>query len=175
MPGSAVGLSLENHWGAPCPSVMPSDPVSWQLCRPSAAECLHPCDMAKKEGRASCAHYPARLVVCSESGVLKLTVTCRRAYLLLVKQAPDSTPSTAVELAAASGAVAAAEAEHAPTPVQLLAASVTGGAPAPTLSASVASLPDAGQMVAGAPVADPAPQPSCIRVHVSVSHNCAGR
>ena len=50
--------------------------------------------------------------------------------------------SEASELAAASGAVAAVEAEHAPTPVQLLA-SVTGGAPAPTLSASVVSLPDA--------------------------------
>lgn len=47
-----------------------------------------------------------------------------------------------------AGAVAAAEAEHAPTPVQLLA-SVTGGAPAPTLSASLASLPVAGQGAAG--------------------------
>ena len=55
------------------------------------------------------------------------------------------------ELAAVSGAVAVTEAEHAPTPVQLLAASVTGGAPAPTLSASAMGLPgDAGQKAAGA-------------------------
>ena len=54
------------------------------------------------------------------------------------------------ELAAVSAAVAAAEAEHAPTPVQLLAASVTGGGPAPTLSASAMGLPDAGHKAAGA-------------------------
>ena len=50
--------------------------------------------------------------------------------------------SEATELSAASGAAAAAEAEQAPTPVQLLA-SMTSGAPAATLSASVVSLPDA--------------------------------
>ena len=63
-----------------------------------------------------------------------------------VKQAVGGTS----ELAAVSAAVAAAEAEHAPTPVQLLAASVSGGAPAPTLSASaVMGLSDAGHKSAG--------------------------
>ena len=68
----------------------------------------------------------------------------------IVEQAAGGTPAVG-ELAAVSGAVAATEAEHAPTPVQLLAASVTGGAPAPTLSASAMGLPgDAGHKAAGA-------------------------
>ena len=73
------------------------------------------------------------------------------------------------ELVAVSGAVAAAEAEHAPTPVQLLAASVTGGAPAPTLSASAVGLPDAGHRAAGGGLQMPRLDSSDLRPSVAVS------
>ena len=66
-----------------------------------------------------------------------------------VKQTAGGAPEMGGELEAVSGAVAAAEAEHAPTPVQLLASVTAGGAPAATLSASLFSLPVAGQEAAG--------------------------